>query len=508
MAKKLDPKVAEKVMLKAGLKPLEPFNKASYKWKSIHIQCGDIVYPTYSSIKRGRGGCTPCGQLRSINAQRTPEKVAVAIMLKAGMKPLEPYKNALSRWKCQCLTCGHIGHPQLSTIKSGNGGCRPCSYIKTGLAFRISEKESRSRLKKQKLQYVGKYKWVDKRTYFKIKCLNCKSISETNWDNLGKLGRNTGCEFCSRSKAMFQQVTEEDHNKILAQHNLEPFGKYTGNQDLITVKCLLCNKRKPIRRAFLLQRSNKMQGCMTCAGARIADLNEIAKVMKKAKLEPLVPYKNSDNKWKCKCLKCGEIVYPMYGSIQQGQGGCIPCGIVSLGNAKRTPEGKAVAVMLKNNLRPLEPYVNMNLPWKCRCLKCKRVVRPNLGNITSGHTGCIYCAPAGLNMTKDSYIYLITNKELNAHKIGIGNVKKNMDRLGRFNSRGWETHKVWNFQTGRAALDLEKQIFKVIRKELKIPVHLSYEQMKSTGGHIETVNADSITLLELEKIIKKVIRSH
>jgi hypothetical protein len=56
MSKKIDPKVAEEVMLKAGLKPLEPFNKASYKWKSVHIQCGEIVYPTYSSVKRGRGG--------------------------------------------------------------------------------------------------------------------------------------------------------------------------------------------------------------------------------------------------------------------------------------------------------------------------------------------------------------------------------------------------------------------------------------------------------------------
>ena len=69
MSKKIDPKVAEKVMLKAGLKPLEPFNKASYKWKSIHIQCGDVVYPTYSNVKRGRGGCAPCGLLRSINAK-------------------------------------------------------------------------------------------------------------------------------------------------------------------------------------------------------------------------------------------------------------------------------------------------------------------------------------------------------------------------------------------------------------------------------------------------------
>jgi hypothetical protein len=32
--------------------------------------------------------------------------------------------------------------------------------------------------------------------------------------------------------------------------------------------------------------------------------------------------------------------------------------------------------------------------------------------------------------------------------------------------------------------------------------------MKSTGGHAETVGADSISLLELEKIVKKVIKGY
>jgi len=32
--------------------------------------------------------------------------------------------------------------------------------------------------------------------------------------------------------------------------------------------------------------------------------------------------------------------------------------------------------------------------------------------------------------------------------------------------------------------------------------------MNSTGGHAETMGADSITLLELEKIIKRVIKGY
>jgi len=32
--------------------------------------------------------------------------------------------------------------------------------------------------------------------------------------------------------------------------------------------------------------------------------------------------------------------------------------------------------------------------------------------------------------------------------------------------------------------------------------------MKSTGGHVEIMGADSISLIELEEIIKKVIRNY
>lgn len=508
MGRKLDPKEAEAVMLKAGLRPLEAFKNSSSKWKCVHITCGAIVNPTYSSVARGRTGCYECGRRISENKRRTPETKAVGIMVNARLRPLEPYKNAVTKWKCECLNCGFICYPKLGDINSGQGGCKPCGYIKTGLALRIDEKEARKRIKAHKLEFVSDFNWHKKTDSFDVRCLICKKISKTNWDTLSKKNRNVGCENCSRKAAMSAQVSNEKHNELLAQHNLEPIGKYTGATDLISVKCMICGKRRKIRRINLQARKSKQQGCDKCAGARIADPIKIAKVMKKAKLEPLIAYPGGHSKWKCKCIKCGEIVYPAFNSILQGQGGCVPCGLVEAANLNRTPEAKAVLIMFNADIKPLEPYVNMNSPWKSKCLICKRIIKPTLGNVKSGHKGCIYCAPAGLGMLKNSYIYLITNKDLNAHKVGIGNVKKHMDRLGRFNARGWETHKVWQFETGREALDLEKQIFKVIRKDLKIPIYLTYEQMKSTGGHIETMGADSITLLELEKIIKKAIKGH
>ena len=48
--KKFDPQVAEKVMFKAGLKPLELYKGSGIKWKCKCLKCKKIVTPRYSNI--------------------------------------------------------------------------------------------------------------------------------------------------------------------------------------------------------------------------------------------------------------------------------------------------------------------------------------------------------------------------------------------------------------------------------------------------------------------------
>jgi hypothetical protein len=54
-------------------------------------------------------------------------------------------------------------------------------------------------------------------------------------------------------------------------------------------------------------------------------------------------------------------------------------------------EKEAVAFMRKAGLKPLEPYVNSGSPWKSKCLKCKLVVSPSLGNVRTYGAGCWEC---------------------------------------------------------------------------------------------------------------------
>ena len=114
-----------------------------------------------------------------------------------------------------------------------------------------------------------------------------------------------------------------------------------------------------------------------------------------------------------------------------------------------------------------------------------------------------------MNLNAPSYVYLITNKDLNAHKVGIANVKQKnyQDRLHKFRLKGWEVKNIWNVESGYIALGIESKVFKIIRIDLGLPIYLSKEEMPETGGETETMGADSVSLLDLEKIIKAVIKS-
>jgi hypothetical protein len=44
------------------------------------------------------------------------------------------------------------------------------------------------------------------------------------------------------------------------------------------------------------------------------------------------------------------------------------------------------------DVEPIEPYLNSQSPWRCRCLACGHEVTPQLGNVRAGHAACGYCA--------------------------------------------------------------------------------------------------------------------
>jgi hypothetical protein len=377
MPKKLDPKVAEKVMLKAGLKPLEPYLNKKTKWKSKCLKCNSVVNPTLKSILSGQGGCFPCGRVSSANKRRLSANFVAKTLAGVNLKPLEEYVDSHTAIKCQCLNCKQIVSPKITNILRGKSSCKVCS---------------------------------------------------------------------DRRKGISQRKTKEAVDKLLGKAKLRRIGAYT-------------SINKPL---------------------------------------------------KCKCLVCGSLVSPRINQIQRGIGGCRTCSKSKISKALTFTEEVAVQVMLEANLEPQEPYIRARLPWKSKCLRCANIVYPNLTDVKAGH-GCSHCASFGFQYDKSAYLYLITHHQHNAHKIGIGNSRmenSSVDRLHKLAIKGWKIYRKWIFDSGVEASRVEKRVFQILKNDLGITPHLGKHQMPITGGHTETVDADSITLLDLEKIINKVIKGY
>ena len=58
----VDPEDARKLMIQNGYIPLVEYPLSSKRWKSIHVNCGKTVYPSYETIRRGGGGCSSCAK--------------------------------------------------------------------------------------------------------------------------------------------------------------------------------------------------------------------------------------------------------------------------------------------------------------------------------------------------------------------------------------------------------------------------------------------------------------
>jgi hypothetical protein len=183
---RLDHARAVEVMRGKNLEPLEPYPGAMKPWRSKCLDCGTEIRPRYAHIQQGRKGCKVCGYRKNAATNRTPESTAVAIMQKAGFKPLEPYKHRHHPWKSECQKCGNIVAPHLGGIIGGQG-CRFCS----GLV--VDPDKAREKMLAADLEPLVDYPGAGKP--WKSKCTKCSRIVQPRYSQLAYgIG---GCKFCA-----------------------------------------------------------------------------------------------------------------------------------------------------------------------------------------------------------------------------------------------------------------------------------------------------------------------
>ena len=468
--KKIDAGDAQRLMEGYGYKPLEPYPGSNTPWRNVHLVCGEIVTPRFTALQSGKGGCVKCGFKATKEKQMGDPEKALAIMLSAGLQPLEDYPGASRPWKCECLKCGRVVTPNYNRVKSGTG----CAYCAGKM---VSPSEAIEVMRSAQLEPLEPYPGA--RTHWKCKCLRCnRTVSPTYGDV--RIG-DGGCKYCGK-----KYVDPDEAVEVMRLKGFIPQTPYPGNAAGWHCKCAKCGR--DVYPSYNTVKGRNT-GCKYCAGVSV-DAEDAVALMLKNNLEPLEPYPGASSPWKCKCLVCGKTVTPRYGGIVQGQGGCGYCS-----RSFVDPED-AVKVMLQNQLEPLEPYSRSDGPWKCKCLKCGRTVTPAYVAVNGGQGGCKYCASRGIDYAAPAFVYLITHPELGAHKIGIGNDKTRNNRLKEHAKAGWEIFDSITVDSGDLAEQIEQAGLRWIRTEKNLPIYLLSEQMPQ-GGYSETFEADSISLTEV-----------
>jgi len=445
MVKGLDPSVAEKGMLAAKLQPLVPFTNVRSKWKSRCLNCNAIVFPRYNQIKRGTGGCLDCGRIKQKKSATLKEDLVVGIMLKANLQPLEPYKNANTKWKCKCLTCGKITKPYFSNIQQGKGGCVPCGRKKSAKKKTTPEDLAVEIMLKAGLKPLEPYR----NNATRWKCLHeeCGEVVKVLY---GSVKRGQGvCPVCLKRKGSPIKTKQDVAVAVMLKAGFEPLVPYKHANAKWKCRHIKCSRITYPRFADVKRPdSKKTIGCSHCAyieNAKNSRLSEdkVIKIMLEANLKPLVPYVNGNKRWKCECLKCGNIVFPRFQTIQQRQGG-----------------------------------------------------------------GCSTCAVRGITLTEPAYFYVIKHDRMGALKVGIGNPSSIPDRIQSYLKKDWILLKKYDFSTGVKAELLETKILKWIRKDLGLRPYLTRDVLRNGHTETADLNEIDLSILYevIDTHIKKGLR--
>lgn len=367
-----------------------------------------------------------------------------------------------------------------------------------GMATKMTLQKVTNFLGEYNLKLIGQY--VSIKTKVEVLCLSCNEKSDVTIESMKKR-KNSGCEKCARKKQA--SLSEVEAVKTMREKGLEPLEPWVGFKTLWLCRCLVCDREVRLSRDSIRRRSLEFKGCIDCAkkaqSSRMVEANKekVLQRFEEKNLRLKSVYVNSRLPVEVECLTCGYTFMTEGLRIGTLKYGCAKCA----GNYVDPVE--AEDFMKSKGFEPASPFPGSHKSWESIHVVCGNTVTPEYSSIKSGNGGCKFCAEYGFQYSKPAYLYLITNQELNAHKIGIANpakIKKS-DRLHRYQHHGWLIFKVWNFPNGKLAEDIENTVLLHLRVSLEIPSYLSIQEMSGQGGHTETVSADSISLLELERLI-------
>lgn len=311
---KLSEEEANRFFERVKLKPLVPYVSSNTPRKSKCLVCNSIVYPRLGDVKKAKS-CVKCQGKKTGESIRLSKSEVLRTANAAKIRLIGEYVNSKTPIEAKCLICKKKIFPTIGRIRQGMG-CKFCGIHKSAKNRLISKEVALADFKKANLQVLGNY--VNSGQPVDVLCLKCKTQSRKSYKDL-KSGRR--CYTCGRRiTAEKKRLKSEYKREVSLQQDLEPVEEIVSVGRKSKFLCLNC-KRTIEMRFSSIQRGAK---CRFCSRTEI-DPNEAKAYMRRHHLIPLEPFQKSANKWKCRCAKCRNIVYPTFNQVSTFGGGCRYC---------------------------------------------------------------------------------------------------------------------------------------------------------------------------------------
>jgi hypothetical protein len=486
MVAKLNQKEALAFLKYCGFSPLEPYVKSNAPWLVKCDKCKnnfELRLANYRSRYKNKKptGCPKC----LTKPVRTSENQALSEMRAAGFKPLEPFSKVIGKWKYECLTCQNTSVTSLHKVRQGNG-CPYCSKNK------VDPKLQNQRLKEARLVPLEPYRGNSSK--WRLKHLDCGNEVVSTWAEI-QSGQG-GCGKCRYTKISQKlRMSDNDAEQIMRDAGGEPLEPYKNSHAKWKVRCLKCGQIS----SPLLSNVKKGQGvCMFCRPkSPVVTESNALKFIEAKGLIAISQYKSAQSKWKLQCLKCKKKDFYVYSWMKAQNYGCVYC------SRHKVDPKDALRNFRSKGFEPLGEYVSAKKNIEVRCLNCNKTFLKNYDSLQSGR-GCKYCQTAALDLLAPAYFYIIKSDDLNAIKVGIGNVTRKTDRISEHLKYGWTLLYRQDLDTGEFAFELEQKVLIWIRQERKLGIYLTKSQMPQ-GGWTETIDADELSVFEIRTYFEELL---
>ncbi len=322
--RRFDPMEAERIMFRAGVRPLTPFPGVHKPWLSLHEACGAEIAPLLSNVRRRGTACRQCGAWKRGAARRARHaEAATSAMLAAGFEPLVAYPGSGKPWLSRHMACGQQRKPTLSAIRSGGSGCRPCGLAARGWRSWTPD-EAVAFFESIGLSPLEPYPGSSTQPWRSRHILCGRTVRP----RLGNVAHGQGpCRECGQEAAhRAQRLDDEVAGEFMRERGLEPATPFPGVDAPWECVHLACGRRVS---PSLTNIKRGQGGCTACAQEaasirlRMPQEQAVAAFCA-AGLTPVEPYAGSSRPWAAR-HECGRIVTPTLSNVRQGRGICRYC---------------------------------------------------------------------------------------------------------------------------------------------------------------------------------------